>query len=74
MEAVKLCPLLIAGDSELSQISARSIYEHLRCCVELVPLVFDADQDSDYNKPLKIGSEPACYKVVTNKQFAVFVS
>jgi hypothetical protein len=39
-----------------------------------VSLVLGTDQDSDYNKPLKIGSELAWDKVVTNQPFAVFVS
>ncbi len=60
--------------SELSLQSARSTYKSPYCFLEFVSLVLGADQDSDYNKPLKIGSEVACDKVVTNQQFAVFVS
>jgi hypothetical protein len=55
-------------------VLARSTYAYPRCFVEFVSLVMDADRDSDYNKLLEIGSELACYKVVTNQQFAVFVS
>jgi len=72
--AVNFVPSRGAQISELSPGLARSTYAYPRCFVEFVSLVLDADRDSDYNKLLKIGSELACDKVVTNQQFAVFVS
>ncbi len=64
----------VAEISELSLILAPSTCAYPGCCGEFVSLVLDADRDSDYNKPLKIGSELACDKVVTNQHFAVFAS
>jgi hypothetical protein len=64
----------MSGTCELSHNFARSNYPDLPCSVGFVPLVLGADHDSDYNKRLKIGSDPARDKVVTNQQFAVFVS
>jgi hypothetical protein len=72
--AVKFVPSLVEEISELSLIFARSTCAYPGCCGEFVSLVLDANRDSDYNKPLKIGSERAGDKVVTNQQFAVFVS
>jgi hypothetical protein len=70
----QLCSFTVRRDSELSLVLARSMFAYPRCFVEFVSLVLDADRDSDYNKLLKIGSELAFDKVVTNQQFAVFVS